>query len=313
MNREEAVWYYLLGKRTLGPVSWAEIEQITDDTVDADDLLVARGGDDEWLTASDVIEAEAEEARAVEEREAAERAREKHERIRTEISPGPDGVFPAVDGVGKWIGQAAQMVLKRIWVWIGALVLGLLTVTLTLGIAGPPLLVGLYMMALDRFRGRAVRATDVFRGFSRFLPAWGLGLAPLAVTISATILVGLILQSMGQSGVSETREALTVLVVLPMAALLLGMGAVLFYAGPLIADGRGAWEAARGSWTVAGADFGLHFRAMMLLGLILMLGNIACYVGLLVSVPIALCTQVAGYMYRFRDEQGRRTSMRPKG
>ena len=57
MNRDEAVWYYRLGGHTLGPVSWAEIEQLTRDTVNASELMVARGGDPGWTTAADVAAA----------------------------------------------------------------------------------------------------------------------------------------------------------------------------------------------------------------------------------------------------------------
>jgi len=54
MNRDEAIWYYRLGGQTLGPVSWVEVEQLTRDTIDAGELMVARGGDPGWTKASDV-------------------------------------------------------------------------------------------------------------------------------------------------------------------------------------------------------------------------------------------------------------------
>ncbi len=54
MNRDEAVWYYRLGGQTLGPVSWGEIEALTRDTIDAGELMVARGGDPGWTKAAEV-------------------------------------------------------------------------------------------------------------------------------------------------------------------------------------------------------------------------------------------------------------------
>jgi len=52
---EEVAWHYQLGGRDLGPVSWAEIEELLADTADAEDLLVAREGDEAWRTVADVI------------------------------------------------------------------------------------------------------------------------------------------------------------------------------------------------------------------------------------------------------------------
>ena len=43
---------YRLGGQTLGPVAWTEIEALTRDSVDASELLVARGGDPEWRPAA---------------------------------------------------------------------------------------------------------------------------------------------------------------------------------------------------------------------------------------------------------------------
>jgi len=57
VNRDEAVWYYRLGGQTLGPVSWVEVEQLTRDTIDAGELMVARGGDAGWTKAADVAAA----------------------------------------------------------------------------------------------------------------------------------------------------------------------------------------------------------------------------------------------------------------
>jgi len=53
---EEVVWHYQLGGRDLGPVSWAEIEEMFADTADAEHLLVAREGDEAWRPAADAIE-----------------------------------------------------------------------------------------------------------------------------------------------------------------------------------------------------------------------------------------------------------------
>ncbi len=52
---EQVTWRYQLGGRELGPVSWAEIEELLADTADAEDLLVRADTDATWRPAADVI------------------------------------------------------------------------------------------------------------------------------------------------------------------------------------------------------------------------------------------------------------------
>jgi len=56
LSRDDVIWYYRLGGQSLGPVAWAAIEELTTDTIDARDLLVARGGDTTWISAAEAAE-----------------------------------------------------------------------------------------------------------------------------------------------------------------------------------------------------------------------------------------------------------------
>jgi len=53
---EEVVWHYQLGGRELGPVSWAEIEELLADTAGEEDLLVRTWADEAWRPAADLVQ-----------------------------------------------------------------------------------------------------------------------------------------------------------------------------------------------------------------------------------------------------------------
>ncbi|MEA3399640.1 MAG: DUF4339 domain-containing protein [Armatimonadota bacterium] len=138
MNREDAVWYYRLGGQTLGPVSWAEIEQLLRDTAEGDRLLVARGGDEGWSRAADVMSqhpelrpeepvpsAAAEEV--IEEAGADDWALSDLDE--PEPAPAapvqqpravPTGGMRPQHGLGKWLGQAWEIVAGNLWAFVGA-------------------------------------------------------------------------------------------------------------------------------------------------------------------------------------------------
>jgi hypothetical protein len=46
------------------------------------------------------------------------------------------GEFTPEHGLGKWVGQAWEMVIGEVWAWVGALVLMALIGGVTFGIAG---------------------------------------------------------------------------------------------------------------------------------------------------------------------------------
>jgi hypothetical protein len=224
MDRDRVVWYYRLGGQTLGPVPWTEIEQLTRDTTDATDLLVAQGGDEQWRSAADVLE---EHPDLVEEKEPEpEPASEEFESLvegpgdATALSVEPsaaaqevldeaatrrdtgraappaaaavagDGFAPE-HGLGNWLNQAWTMTIDEIWPWIGAQLLMVGVAMITLGLAVPPLFAGLHMTALKRFRGEKIRSRDVFDGFGQTLEAWGLSLVMMvpAVLLLAPMMI----------------------------------------------------------------------------------------------------------------------------
>lgn len=330
MERDDAVWYYRLGGRTLGPVSWRDVEEITRDTLDAEHLLVARGGEDRWRSAADVIAEDPERAEPAEVREAAEepeppRPAEAPRPVETprpagaaaaaaaQAAPPPDAVAGAEEfvpehGLGKWIGQAWEMVIKEIWAWVGGLLLLMLVAAVTLGITGPPLTAGLYMMALKRYRGEQIGAASVFDGFSRFASSWGLALVmavPMLLLMAPLMILIAIPAIMAQGGgaVEDIAVAFTagIYLLMPfMWLLVMAVQTIFFYSWVLVADGHGAWESVTMSWEKVGKRFWSYLGTFLVLSILASIGSYACYVGWLLTYPLLPCAQVAAYMWHFR-------------
>ncbi|MFP4250660.1 MAG: GYF domain-containing protein [Armatimonadota bacterium] len=311
---EDAAWYYRLGGRTLGPVSWAEIEQLTKDAIDAGDLLVARAGDEQWRSAADVIDERAD-AADQERPEVAAEPEPEPEPARSVAAPGrapapagPAKEFTPEHGLGKWIGQAWEMVINEIWAWVGGLLLMMLVAGLTLGITGPPLTAGLYMMALKRYRGEDIRAGSVFEGFSRFGSSWGLALimmVPMVLLMAPMMILFAIpaMQAQGGGNIEDLALGVTVAAYVLMPAmwlLIMGVQTIFFYSWVLVAEGYRAWESVTMSWEKVGRQFWSYLGTWLVLSILASIGSYACYVGWFLTYPLLPCAQVAAYMWHFR-------------
>ena len=221
--------------------------------------------------------------------------------------PTPSAGRQPEPGLGTWISQAWEMVIEDVWPWVGAMLLLFLISGVTFGIAGPPLTVGMYMMALKRFDGHALGAGDVFDGFSRFWSAWGLALLMmlpmliLALPILAIIFGGVIVGE--QSDEFAPVLFLGVYALYPLIYLaMLAVQVIFFYAQVLVAEGEGAWDAVVGSWEKVSRQFWSYLGIYFVLTLLAGLGSYACYVGLFVTWPLLPCGTVAAYKWHFRRE-----------
>ncbi|MGC9319250.1 MAG: GYF domain-containing protein [Armatimonadota bacterium] len=316
MERDEVAWYYRPGGETLGPVSWREIEAMLADTFDADTLLVARGGDEGWSTAADAMRqhpelASGEPAPSAAAEEVIDEAGAEDwtlSDLDQEPRAVPTGGMTPQHGLGKWLGQAWEMVIGDIWVWVTAMLLVILVSAVTLGIAGPPLSVGLYIMSLRSFDRREIAPHDVFRGFSRFWSAWGVTLIAMvpAVLLAAPLMILIavpVLRPLNPSAEELTPLVLSgiYLLIAVLHLLRLAIQTIFFYSWALVAEGYGAWEAVVGSWTKVRVYFWSYLGMFVLLTIIAGLGSCAFYVGLLVTYPLLPCTVVAAYRWHFRQ------------
>lgn len=323
--RDEVVWYYRLGDQTLGPVPWIEIEALTRDTLDGPDLLVARGGDQTWQAAQEVLRAHPELAGGPEPEtvgwmtaaEAPARAPETGGWPVEEAGPAGaaatpltvhrpavlvESGLPREPGLGAWISQAWQVVTGNLGAIIGGMLLAGLVSIVSLGICAPPLQAGLVLMLLRAFRGEQISAGMVFDGFQYFVPAWGLALLTLGIVLvlNAPLMIPtLILQS--QDGDQSLLAVLNLVGNVWGQIVGLGMGAALFYALILIVDRNlGTMAAVQTSWETTKGNFLSYVGIVFVLQLLAGLGVIACIVGVLVTAPLAPASQVAAYRYHFR-------------
>lgn len=306
VDRNEAAWYYRLGEQTLGPVPWTEIEALIGDSAEAYDLLVARGGEQTWRSAAEVLAAHPELTRdpvPAPEGAPAPPAEEAPAHVRV----GP-GAVPIEFGIGRWITQAWEVVISDLWAWVGAVALVFLVGGLTMGIAAMPMTVGLYMMALRRFAGHPVGAGDVFLGFQRFWSAIGLWLlmaVPMTVRILPFAAIVLLIVAGSQSLDERVMPFLIIgfWAIYPILWLvMLGVQTIFFWSAVLVADGHGAWEAIVLSWEKVRTQFWSYLGMFVLLTVVAGIGANACYVGLFLTWPLMPCATVAAYRWHFRRQ-----------
>ncbi len=309
-SHDEVIWYYRLGEQTLGPVAWAEIEELIADTIDARDLLVARGGDQTWMSAAEALDESPEPADAAPVTDAEPEEPAAGPEASAELPPlgaiSPGGVTPE-PGLGKWIGQAWEMVIEDVWPWIGAVLVWTLLTPVTLGIAGPPLQIGLYCMALKRFDGERIAVGDIFEGFGRFWSAWGLTLLMMVPAVVLMLpFIGIIFAIVlaGHDGGEEIMPFMMMGMYALYPAiylLMLAVQTIFFYSSVLVADGLGAWEAVTGSWEKVRQEFWSYLGIYIVLTILAGAGAYLCYVGWFVTFPLLPCATVAAYRWHFRD------------
>jgi uncharacterized membrane protein len=129
------------------------------------------------------------------------------------------------------------------------------------GLLTGPMMVGYMRMLKDEDEGRAISIADVFKGFDDFVPAL------LAVLLSTIIVsIGFMLCFL---------PGLLLMAMVPVAAYLVACGEK-----DGIAALKRAWELVKGN--LVGA-----FLCMLVLGIIGNLGALLCFVGVLVTLPIA--------------------------
>ena len=307
-DRDEAVWYYLLGGRPLGPVSWREIEELIADAIGADELRVARGGEDGWRSAQDVLD-EIEEAAAEETDEevepGAEEAPDEAEAEPEEEAP-PEPPTP-VHGLKAWLSQASEIVFDDAKEYLSASVLLALLGSVTLLVCFPALHVGMYAMALKRFRGEQLEPNDVLAGFRYFARALGLYILLLMIALPVAILL-LIAVVMAILAIPDDVEfyvflpIFSVLIWLAVALTLALPGAVAFFAVPLMIErDLPVGEALKRSWAVTATRPLSFFALSASLALVSTAGWLLCWIGVIFTLPLMPVAQVCAYRHYFRE------------
>ncbi|MGI5818290.1 MAG: GYF domain-containing protein [Armatimonadota bacterium] len=295
---DESQWYYQLGGRALGPVSWREIERLLEDTFDAEDLLIARAGDDDWRSAREIID-EAEKAGAVE-----EDAEDASAEVEEEEPPEP---LPPVHGLKPWLSQTSEVFADDLKEYIYGSIMLLALGSVSLMVCFPALHAGFYILALRRFDGEARRTPgflDGFRYFGRTLALYVL-LLLMALPIGVALVVGvavLIVAIPDNAGFAIDLTVMTLLFWLAGTLTIAPPVAVGFFAVPLMVDrDLGAIDALKQSWAVTRKRYFSFLGMTIVFAVLSGLGWLFCWIGVLLTLPLLPVAQVCVY----RDYFGR--------
>ncbi len=142
---------------------------------------------------------------------------------------------------------------------------------------------GIFRMALKQLRGEQIGVGDLFSGGDAILAMIGAnlltGLITLAVALIAIVPMAFMIAA--QNSFAWIPAIFIIIAVL-------FINARLFLVAPIVADGRGgALGSIKQSFEATGGQTLNAFLFMLVLGLVVMLGVLACGVGLLFSFPIA--------------------------
>jgi len=296
-DREEPVWYYQLGGKALGPVPWSEIEELLEDAFEAKDLLVARGGDDTWVSAQSVID-EFEEDEPAE----ADADEEPVEKVEEE----PREPLTPVHGLKAWIRQAWGIVAGDMGQFVGGSILTVVLSAVSLMICFPALHAGLYVLALKRFRGEKFKSGDFIKGFQFFGRAMGLYVVIFLIGLPFLV-ASIVAYALFIAAVQDSEVGTALAFSAPLIAMVVNLAmalpvAVAFFAMPLMIDrDMGAMEALKASWAVTSRDFISYLGMAIVLSLVAGAGGLLCTLGVVFTLPILPAAQVCAYRYHFRD------------
>lgn len=214
---------------------------------------------------------------------------------------GAPGVSNLSTGLSAWITRGWETVTAD----PAAFILGMLIVVgltiVTLGICGPPLSAGIYIMAMRKHDGRPVRAGDVMEGFQYFGATWGLTLIILVpVMLAMGLIFGVAFLAGGGGDMEEALPFLQLAIQLPASALSYLIGTAMMFAIPLIVDRNyGSIQALQESWEAVKPQFWSYLGTFIIFSLIGGAGAIVCYVGILFTQPLFVACVIALYRSRF--------------
>ena len=168
----------------------------------------------------------------------------------------------------------------------------------TAGICGPAMAVGMFMMFAKKMRGEKVAIGDVFEGFQKFGPAFVVSLlGGLAIGALYLILVGI------PGIVSAAVGIPPVIMILLMPIFVVGaiaVNALVLYSMPIVAyTDTGAIDALKMSIEKVKPALVMNCVLVLVCGLVGAIGSIACGLGQLISMPVAMAAVAFGYRDNF--------------
>ena len=212
--------------------------------------------------------------------------------------------------LSEWLTEGWALIKDDIWTWVLATLLMMLGGLFTLGLGSPALMCGMYQMMFARMRGEAIGAADVFRGFERFGSAllagllMGIAYVPFVAGMVGLIVYMAATTPAGRAGggppavTAITKGAFLLIYPLQFLTIVVSylVMAVTAFTFPLIADRNlGPIEAIKQSYEAVKPHFWMMLLTTFVYWLLAGAGVYACYVGMLVTYPIAFAAFALAY------------------
>ena len=183
---------------------------------------------------------------------------------------------------GEWIQQGWELYKANIGVWIVASLLAIVISIATVGILSGPMMAGMIWMALALVDKKDPKPQmgDVFKGFDYFLQSFLFCLIWGIIMLAASFLLHLII-CVGS----------VVAIILPIV-----LETALMFGLFLIVDKKMEfWPASMLSLNVVKPNF-FPFLGLMVVSMVIgHIGMIACGIGVIVTMPIAVCILAVAY------------------
>lgn len=223
--------------------------------------------------------------------------------IPTAYAPPTPAAQPLRTGLSAWVTRGWEIVSTDVGPFIGATVLVMLLSIVTLGICGPPLTAGLYLMALRKHDGHAVAANDVMGGFKYFGATWGLALLvglPVMILMGAIFGLVFVMVRGDFDNLEHIMPMLQFAIQVPANAIGIFAGTILLFAIPLIVDREyGSVQALQESWAAVKPQFWSYFGTYFIIQMINGAGGMLCGIGALFTYPLSIACIIACYRSAF--------------
>lgn len=220
-----------------------------------------------------------------------------------------------IDPVGCF-KQALELVQGDYWLLLGVSAVGTLIGGLVPVVLIGPMMCGIYMCFLRKYRGRDFDFDLLFKGFDLFVPgliaslimtgATMVALIPGFIIMFAGMLFSMPAAAAAESGQSAVPviASLGVMLVasLLMVSLILVVGLFFFFTFPLIVDRKLTGTAAVATSARAVAKNFWGVLGLMLINVVLgLVGVLACYVGTFFVLPISYAAMTIAYRKVFPE------------
>jgi uncharacterized membrane protein len=225
----------------------------------------------------------------------------------------------AIDASGA-IGQGWELIKKNYWMYFGISLLAWVMIAciplVSLFLFGP-VMVGIYYVLQREQRGEPVEFGMMFKGFEKFVPAMVVGLIQNIPTIIFQIFqwtfdIGRFMMmnnassSRGRGGDPDLGplaliSGVYLIFLLGFLVFLLVWHFSFYFTMQLLAehDGLGAIDAIKLSARAAFSNAGGLILLMILEGLLMIAGAIACGIGMFFVIPIIYAANATAYRYVF--------------